>query len=86
MSRRISLKEHNRLMAEAIDRYLQLCGEGTERGICDDGSHDDDCPLADRPCVKKSGGLCHWCQLDAARCGEDWKKYDQTRMAETPSR
>jgi hypothetical protein len=60
-----------RLMDDAVDRYLELCREGGERGVCECGDHANDCQFSERQCLLKTGGLCHWCQLDAARCGVD---------------
>lgn len=60
------LRRHNRLMAAAIDRYLELHSGSTSGNgydICDEGGY--------RKCLPKQGYLCHWCELSAARSGED---------------
>lgn len=73
-------RERLRLMDDAVDRYLELCrGDGT--GLCDDGDHDDDLPIEQRPCLKH-GYTCHWCQLDAARMGQDYETIESALRGE----
>lgn len=74
--------ERLRLMDDAVDRYLELCRNGD--GICDNGTHEDDCPLSERPCLKEDGSLCHWCQLDAARSGLDYEKIEAEYAEKEP--
>jgi hypothetical protein len=69
---RLEVRGRPTLMEEAIERYLELCRAGGG-GVCDCGKHADDCPLVDRPCLPHDGGLCHWCQLDAASMGIDYR-------------
>src|SRR5690348_2003436 len=66
------MSRKERLLTEAVERYLELC-RGNGDGVCEDGEHADNCPFEQRPCVSHSGGLCHWCQLDAALSGVDYR-------------
>lgn len=70
-----------RLMYEAVDRYLELCREGRGGGVCECDDHASDCPFDQRPCLAQSGGLCHWCQLEAARQGQNWETIEANHLS-----
>lgn len=80
------LVRHHRLLLEAVGRYMDLCRNGIEPGVCWCGDHDDNCPFEDRPCIEDEGGLCQWCQLDAAESGVDYRDIDKAALTKARGR